>query len=153
MPKTNWNVILSPFSLVNLVKVNEFHLLWPTSNDVDRLQFLLWDWQWLTQRNMKYQVWTLLSSLNRNLLGFGKRCASYYPSLHNKEKSRISTIISKCRKQDFILQTKPDIKVCLDKLRLVSDCQDLPTTNFALKIVTSKDYLCVMILFKKFWQW
>ena len=83
------------FSLVNLVKVNEFHLLWPTSNDVDRLQYLLWDWQWLTQRNVKYQFWTLLSSLNRNLLGFGKRCASYFPSLHNKEKSRISTIISK----------------------------------------------------------
>ena len=98
------------FSLVNLVKVNEFHLLWPTSNDVDRLQFLLWDWQWLTQRNVKYQFWTLLSSLNRNLMGFGKRCVSYCPSLHNKEKSRISTTISKCRKQDFILQTKPDIK-------------------------------------------
>ena len=133
MPKTNWNVILFPFSLVNLVKVNEFHLLWPTSDDVDRLQFLLWDWQWLTQRNVKYQFWTLLSSLNRNLLGFGKRCASYYPSLHNKEKSRISTIISKCRKQDFILQTKPDIKkfvwINLDWSQIVRTCRQ-PTLRW-----------------------
>ena len=100
------------FSLVNLVKVNEFHLLWPTSNDVDRLQFLLWNWQCLTQRNVKYQVCTLLSSLKwkLNWFGCGKRCVFYCPSLHNKEKSRISTTISKCRKQDFILQTKPDIK-------------------------------------------
>ena len=74
------------------------------------LQFLLWDWQWLTQRNVKYQVWTLLSSLNRNFMGFSKRCVSYCPSLQNKEKSRIWTTISKYRKQYFILQTKPDIK-------------------------------------------